>query len=170
MFHPPPLDRYKFAFDFNNILALSETWDVKVNTLNAADKLRLAFSLTQATPAATQVQQYPFRFRINWRSRNKELATNCLYVLRQVAAANVVADLWADLKSCDVTHKPTIQTLAKVRNLCALVTANGDIPAALKPFAIHGTRLYAEALLQFAFATRVKDPSKEIAGDAFRTH
>ena len=103
------------------------------------------------------------------RQLRRVLATNCIYVLRQVAAANVVADLWADLKSCDVTHKPTIQTLAKVRNLCALVVANGDIPAALKPFAIHGTSLYAEALLRVAFATRVKDPSKEIAGDAFRT-
>ena len=169
MFQPPPLERYKFAFDFNDVLALSETWAVKVNTLNAVDRLRLAFSIDETTPAAAGSCDFPFRFKLSWRARRQELATNCLYVLRQVAAANVVADLWAELGRCDTTHRPTIQTLAKIRNLCALVVANGDVPDALRPFAIYESHVYAAALLQFALATKVKKPSQEHAGDAFRT-
>ena len=169
MFQPPPLERHKFAFDFNDVLALSETWAVKVNTLNSVDRLRFAFSIDETTPAAAGTCDYPFRFRLSWRARRQELATNCLYVLRQVAAANVVADLWAELGHCDIAHKPTIRTLAKIRNLCALVVANGDVPAALRPFAIYESHVYASALLRLAFATKVKKPSQEHAGSAFRT-
>ena len=154
MFRPPALDQYKLAFILGDVVKLSPVFAIKAKTLQAEDLLRFAFSITTTTRAADNAVHFPFRFKTSFFSRRKELATNCVYVFRQVAAANVVAQLWTHIGKLATGTEQWVKALARIRNLCATVSRHGEIPDALKPFAIHGTPMYAEALLSITLATR----------------
>lgn len=151
------------------IFDLSDVFAIKATTLSADDMLRFTYSINRTTKSANNTTQFPFRFKTGKMFTKANLATNCVYVFRQVAGANVIAELWKKVGQAATGTEAWVKMLARIRNICAIVSQNGDIDDLLKPFAVHGSCMYAESLLRFAFATKITSPSPEHAKSAFRT-
>lgn len=169
MFAPPVLETYSCR-DLAEVLALTDEWAIKAKALSSDDVLRVAHSIDNETAPALGAGCFPFRFKpaLRWGKANG-IATSCIHVFRQVAAANVVAGLWAGLKRAnDPLQQEDVQRLSRIRCLCRLATAHGDISEGLRPAALATANL-AEALLLFRMATCVENPSAAMAGTAFRT-
>lgn len=137
---PPKLERLKPLFSFSEVIHnLPEDLKIKFTSLNDAEFLQVAYSITPKTQKAGSAPVFPFAFErtaITWSRSSSSPATNCVYLLRQLAAVNVVDKVWNEASREPFEGKVVFQKLLFIKRLLLLVKENGVIPPKLCPISL----------------------------------
>ena len=140
---PPKIERVRPLFKFSEVIhGLPEDLLIKFGTLTDSEFLQVAYSITPTNLRANNTSVYPFQFdraSVTWSRASKSPATNGLYILRQLAAVNVIETLWTEASREVFAGKVVFKKLVAIKKLLLLVQQNGVIPEQLCPINISPT-------------------------------
>jgi len=133
----PRLERIRPLFNFADLIDnLPEDMKIKCTALSDVEFLRVAFSILPTTKKAQSAPVYPFAFErlsINWARASSSPATNCIFLLRQLAATNVIERLWSDACKEAFRGKIIFQKMCSIKRLLMVVKENGTLVDKLCP-------------------------------------